>query len=367
MNWYSRPAHYVRAALHLETSEGRALALILILVVCIEVVEYFAPTEYIFSYLYTIPILIASNYLTRKQAKWMIVIGVFLTLLGLFIPTVYLGSSIIINRLIICLALVSEGILSLRYKKLQQEANEQKIRLKNKDELLRANENFTAALTHDLKTPLLGIEQTLNFLMQGHFDPLTVKQTEVIKLFQGNFKKLIQLTDTLLLIYKNEAGKLYLNYERIDFDMLLADLVTQWLDAARYRHVELEYEGIEQATLLADSLQLSRVINNLLANAINYTHTGSTIHIQLKSSPKEYQVHVSDSGPGIPEEDIHRIFEHFYKSSVTRQGLGTGLGLYLCRQIIEAHGGKIWVMNKSQGGCTFVFTMPMVPPRNREK
>lgn len=367
MNRYSRLNHYLRSALRLDTSEGRALALILILVGCIEVVEYFTPAEYIFSYLYTIPILIASNYLRARQAKWMVAISIFLTLIGLFMPTVYLDSYVIINRLIICLALLSEGVLSLRYKKLQQEANEQKIRLKNQDELLRTNENFTAALSHDLKTPLLGIEQTLDFLIQGRFDPLTATQSEVIKLFHGNLKKLIQLTDTLLMIYKNEAGKLYLNYEQIDFDILLADLVTQWLDAARYRHVELEYEGIEQATLLADPLQLSRVINNLLANAINYTHTESAIHIQLKSSPKDYQVHVSDSGPGIPEEDIHRIFEHFYKSSVTRQGLGTGLGLYLCRQIIEAHGGKIWVINKSQGGCTFVFTMPVVPPRNLEK
>jgi two-component system, NarL family, sensor kinase len=364
MNWYSRLAHYVRSALRLETSAGRALAIILALVVCIEGVEYFTPTEYIFSYLYTIPILIASNYLTKKQTKWMITVGIFLTLLGLFIPTVYLGNSIIINRLIICSALLSEGVLSLRYKELQQQANEQKIRLKSQAELLRTHENFTAALTHDLKTPLIGMEQTLDFLIQGRFDTLTTAQNEVVQLFQVSLKKLIQLTNTLLTIYKNEGGKLSLNYEKIDFDMLLADLVTQWIDAARYRHVELEYDGIEEAMLLADSLQLSRVINNLLANAINYTHTGSTIHIQLQRYSKEYQVHVSDSGPGIAEEDIHRIFERFYQSSVARQGLGTGLGLYVCRQIVEAHGGKIWVFNKPQGGCTFVFTIPMRPPRD---
>ncbi|UFP95914.1 sensor histidine kinase [Gloeobacter morelensis] len=345
-------------ALKLQEPRRRALYGIVALILFIETVEYIAPTGYIFSYLYAVPILIAANHFSERQTQWIIFLSLVSTILGLFVPTFELNSLTLVNRLIICSALWTVGTLSLRYRQAQREAQEQRFRVQSQQQLLRAYENFTAALTHDLKTPLQGMAQTLRFFAQGQFGRLTDAQRQVVQLFERSLGTLLELTDTLLTIYRNEREPLGLRCRSADLDALAAEVVTQWIDPAGARQVTLVYEGLAGAQVEADPLQLGRAITNLVANAVRYTRLASTVQVRLESHTAEYQIQVSDCGPGIPEGDLDRIFEQFYQSPLTRQSLGTGLGLYLSRQIVEAHSGRIWAVNNRDEGCTFVMALP---------
>ncbi|MBC8120947.1 MAG: HAMP domain-containing histidine kinase [Gemmatimonadaceae bacterium] len=329
------------------------------LILFIEAVEYLAPTGFIFSYLYAVPILIAANRLSEQQTQAVTALSLISTLLGLFIPNLGLDSLTLVNRLIICSALGTVCYLSLQYRQVQQEASSQRLRLQSQEQLLRTYENFTAALTHDLKTPLQGMEQTLHFFARGQFGTLTEAQKQVVQLFERSLSQLLELTDTLLAIYRNEREPLKLGMRPVNLDVVAAEIVTRWIEPAVVRRVELIYEGREGAWVQADPLQLGRAVTNLVANAVKYTRLGSQVQVQLVAgAADELWLQVSDSGPGIPEEDLERIFEQFYQSPLTRQSLGTGLGLYLSRQIVEAHGGRIWAVNKPRQGCTFVIALP---------
>jgi len=166
------------------------------------------------------------------------------------------------------------------------------------------------------------------------------------------------LTDTLLAIYRN-GGEVSLGVcQPIDLDGLVAGVVARWRDVAAARQVDLGYSGLAGARVEADPLQLERAVTNLVANAVRYTRLHSQVTVSLHGGTRGFELRVSDCGPGIPEEDLERIFERFYQSPLTRQSAGTGLGLYLTRQIVTAHGGRIHAYNNPEQGCTFVIALP---------
>jgi signal transduction histidine kinase len=107
-----------------------------------------------------------------------------------------------------------------------------------------------------------------------------------------------------------------------------------------------------------ESLQLKRVLANLLHNALNYTPAKGQIKIKLEKNDQSVKVSVCDNGPGLPNGDLRKVFHRFYRSDNGRDMVGTGLGLYLSRQIILAHQGQIWVENTCPQGCKFTFTPP---------
>jgi two-component system NarL family sensor kinase len=112
----------------------------------------------------------------------------------------------------------------------------------------------------------------------------------------------------------------------------------------------------------ADALQLERAIDNLLLNALNHAPRDSQILVQLRSLGSCHRLEVSDSGPGIPLAALPKLFDRFYQAGSDRQLTGSGLGLYLSRQIIEAHGGRIWAENRSPQGATFLVELAACPP-----
>ena len=228
-------------------------------------------------------------------------------------------------------------------------------------------DDFIATLTHDLRTPLLAAIQTLKFFLDGALGELDEKQKLLLSTMQKSNEDLLGLVNALLEVYKYDAEKLTL--AKTDFNIY--NLVKQTYDElsplAKSKNIDFsidcENKDIE---INADRSELRRVICNLCGNAINYTQEDGKVIITLKNEGSDLIFSVSDNGPGIPEEDIPNMFQRFSQGTSKKRSTGTGLGLYLSRQIIESHGGKIWLESVLNKGSEFSFLLTDTVITNKE-
>jgi len=241
------------------------------------------------------------------------------------------------------------------------------VRVQKEAERLR--DDFIATLTHDLRTPLLAAIQTLKFFLDGSLGDLGDKQKVLLSTMQKSNEDLLGLVNALLEVYKYEAGKL----ELCKTNFLLKDLVTQSFNelAPLAKNKKIEFNLIfnpeDDFTILADRGEIRRVITNLCGNAINYTKLAGKIDVEVKEQNGDVIFTVSDNGNGIPQEDIPHLFKRFSQGTSSKRSTGTGLGLYLSRQIIEAHNGKIWLESRLNKGSEFSFLLTNVKVEKDEK
>lgn len=222
----------------------------------------------------------------------------------------------------------------------------------------RLREDFIATLTHDLRTPLLAAIQTLAFFLEGTLGELDDKQRLLLATMQKSNEDLLGLVNALLEVYKYDAEKLNLNKK--DFNIYeLTNLVYQELKPlADNKKIDFSINCNNKDLIInADRSEIRRVICNLCGNAINYTQEGGKVLISIKNENNDLIFSVADNGPGIPQEDIPAMFQRFSQGTSTKRSAGTGLGLYLSRQIIESHGGKIWVESILNKGSEFSFLL----------
>jgi len=223
----------------------------------------------------------------------------------------------------------------------------------------RLREDFVATLTHDLRTPLLAAVQTLNFALEGQYGPLSDDQQAIFLALAESQREVLSLIESLLAIYRYEAGRVQLRPEPTDLaafvEQCLGDI--QPLAAARAQSLTVAQPDSPLPVVAVDRQQLRRVLLNLADNAVKFTPTGGRIRVELHSSGPTVEVAVHDTGRGIPPERRAELFSRFAQGS--GYGTGTGLGLYLCRQIVEAHGGRIWAESQPGLGSTFRFTLPV--------
>lgn len=226
-------------------------------------------------------------------------------------------------------------------------------------EMERLRDDFIATLTHDLRTPLLAAIQTLKFFLDGSLGEIEDRQKMLLSTMKKSNEDLLGLVNALLEVYKYESGKLTL----CKTNFLLKDLVTQCFDElaplSKNKNIEfnLIYSPPADLAINADRGEIRRVIINLCGNAINYTNSGGKIDIELSEHEGDVIFSVTDNGNGIPAEDIPNLFKRFSQGTNKKRSTGTGLGLYLSRQIIESHGGKIWLESKLNKGSQFSFLL----------
>jgi len=231
----------------------------------------------------------------------------------------------------------------------------------------RLRDDFIATLTHDLRTPLLAAIQTLKFFLDGSLGDLKDQQRVLLSTMLQSNEDLLGLVNALLEVYRFESGKLSLCKTVFS----IRDLVTQCYDEleplSKKKDIEFNIYTEVSADLLidADRAEIKRVITNLCGNALNYTNKGGIIDIYLKVQNGDLIFSVVDNGNGIPKEDIPHLFMRFSQGTSKKRSTGTGLGLYLSRQIIEAHGGKIWVESKVNKGSEFSFLLTNVVAKSR--
>ena len=219
-------------------------------------------------------------------------------------------------------------------------------------------DDFIATLTHDLRTPLLAAIQTLKFFLDGAVGEIDDRQRLLLSTMQKSNEDLLGLVNALLEVYKYDAEKLILN--KTDFNIYeLTKLVYDEIKPlADTKKIEFEIDcNDKDIEINADKSELRRVICNLCGNAINYTPEDGKVTITIKSEEQDLIFSVTDTGCGIPQEDIPNLFQRFSQGTSKKRSVGTGLGLYLSRQIIESHNGKIWLESKMNKGSEFSFIL----------
>lgn len=338
------------------------LALLFLLVM---VLEYSTPPPYVVGYLYIGAVLLASARLGRRAMLWVTGFAVGLTLLNLWFPGIELITPITVaNRTITVFALIVTAWLSDRLQHYESTLLQQQVQLATQIQLAKVREDFVSTLTHDLKTPLLGAIETLNAFQNEQFGAISSAQQRAIAIMIRSHHMTLQLVETLMDIYRNDTKGLHLNRDWVNLTHIAEEAVLQLTPLATSRQVHIRlHQGdsdFRQAYWVkADAFQLQRVFNNLMANAINHSLRGRKVEVYITLRNNHCQVKILDEGQGIPAHDLPHLFDRFYQGHSDRQVKGTGLGLYLSRQIIEAHGGKIWAEQRSPQGAIFAFCLPL--------
>lgn len=331
------------------------------------VLEFATPVDYVFGYLYTGPILLATSRLGRVATFYTTLVAVALTILNLWVPrNEVIEPSTIANRLIAVIALIVTGILGDRNRIYEQAIARQQAKLQAQAQLATVREDFASTLTHDLKTPLLGAIETLKAFQQGKFGEIAPAQHKVLATMARSHQTTLQLVETLLDVYRNDTEGLKLQLAPVDLVAVAEEAISTvtGLASSRQIYINLNYGESDFRRALwvkGDALQLGRVFVNLLTNGINHSLRGGRVEVVLASQSDYQIVKVLDNGLGITAAEQPHIFERFYQGDSDRQAKGSGLGLYLTRQIIAAHGGTIWVENRSPRGALFGFRLPAYP------
>lgn len=234
-------------------------------------------------------------------------------------------------------------------------------------EIERLRDDFVSTLTHDLRTPLLAAIQTLGFFADGSLGELSPRQHELIAMLIQSKRELLGLVNVLLEVYKYESGRQKLILDTVNVVELIRSIVQELTALAQDREQRLDLEipeqlAVEQFNVRGDKQELKRVFVNLIGNAINFTPKGGRIQIVIsleqKSQKNQIKVCVADNGRGIPTQDIPLLFQRFSQGTSKQRSSGSGLGLYLSRQIVEAHQGTIGVESEEGVGSRFYVIFP---------
>lgn len=226
----------------------------------------------------------------------------------------------------------------------------------------RNKELFVATLTHDLKTPIKAEYRVFEELQRGAFGKISEGTQDVIKELIKSNRYMYNMVENLLANYKLAEGDIQLRTSLVDINQLVTDVVDgdlSLLAEERKHTLTLDVdEAIDKVSI--DQIEITRVLYNLVQNAINYCPKGSEIKVVSKKlSHDEIEISVEDNGKGIAMEQMANLFKPFKSVAKKYKQVGTGLGLYLCKKIVEAHGGDIDVDTEPGKGSRFYFTLPV--------
>ena len=222
---------------------------------------------------------------------------------------------------------------------------------------------FISIAAHQLRSPLSGIKWTFKTLLDGDLGVMTTEQKESLERAYSVNERLISLVAELLDVSRIEEGKIGYNFNGTSLERAVEEAVEEYKLIAQNKNIELSFfkPQIALPNMPLDEERLGLALNNLLANATNYTLSGGRVSVSIERVNEEAKVTIKDTGVGIPKGDMNKIFSKFFRASnvVRMQTPGTGLGLFIARNIIEKHGGKIWVESEENKGSSFIFTLPI--------
>ena len=222
---------------------------------------------------------------------------------------------------------------------------------------------FVANMSHELRTPLAAILGYAELMQEGFYGPLGQKSMDTLARIRSNGRHLLGLINTVLDIAKIESGQFSLNMAEYAIDSVVETVRVATESLAQNKRLALKTEVAKSLPVgLGDEQRLTQVLLNLVGNAIKFTDAGE-VRVTAKAVNGHFAVSVADTGPGICEHERTRIFEQFHQidNSNTKGKGGTGLGLALAKQIVEMHGGRIWVESTVGKGSTFQTEIPSRP------
>ncbi len=221
--------------------------------------------------------------------------------------------------------------------------------------------SFLSMVTHDLRAPLTNLGFFLDMVREGLYDDNLDSLKYRVENLGPELERINRLLDGLLQIDKAESGHLELQLTDIDVHAMIDNSINSIIELAHGKEIDVTVEIHEAARIRGDVDRLSQVLINLLGNAIKFTPAGGAINIRASQSDGSCSISVSDTGPGIPRDQMDCIFKLYHQSKAEHAKSGFGLGLTICKSLVEQHGGRIGVTaNKSGPGTTFWFSIPSV-------
>lgn len=245
----------------------------------------------------------------------------------------------------------------------EREASQKNLKTANLEleQLSQRKSEFTSMVTHELKTPLTAIKESIEIVLDGIDGPVTSEQRETLGLAQKNIKRLARLITGVLEFSRFESGRLELFLEQTDMNLLVEETVTLMQNVALKKSVTLSANVPKgKITTVCDSDKIKQVLINLLDNAIKHTPTGGQVSVTLLQSTPFVRLVVQDNGSGIAKEEQLKIFNMFHQTRDKNVLMpGFGIGLAVCKMILEEHGGKIELESAPGEGSTFTVSLPL--------
>lgn len=219
-----------------------------------------------------------------------------------------------------------------------------------------------SAVTHDIKNPLSIIQSLANLLLEGNAGPLTSDQAGLVRRIHANVRRVLQLSGNLLDVARIEAGRLDMHRGMTDLRDVVEDCLGLVRSAAEIKGVALHFTpdaGLPR--VFVDALQIERVAANLLDNAIKYTPPGGAVTVSTEAGTGEVFLRVADNGPGIPQAELVSLFERYRRRAESNHIHGAGLGLFIVKAVVEAHGGTVDLASEVGAGTTVTVRIPIGP------
>lgn len=344
-----------------------ALFLSVVLVLGVGVGDYAVGTEISFSIFYFLPISIAAWHVGRGAGYWTSVAS----------ATSWLANDLWLGhqpysagwipywnafmRLVIFLIVVT--LLTHWKRALAAERAADAELDRSRREQLRLKDQLLSNVSHELRTPLTAAFQFVGLVLDGIAGPMNDRQKEYLEVAQRNLKQLTRMIGDLLDTTRSESGKLNIEIGRVRIDALLAEIVRSAVSPAAERGLELVLDAAAPLPeALSDAGRVRQVVTNLLDNALKFTPSGGRVTVRAAPDDGFVRVSVEDTGKGIPAEAQKRLFQRLYQADDDVAGRrGLGLGLYISREIVNRHGGRMWVESEVGRGSTFHFTLPRAP------
>lgn len=234
--------------------------------------------------------------------------------------------------------------------------------------LRRMQDEFITTISHELRTPIGFIKGYATTLLREDTKWDDASRREFLTIIDEEADRLHELIEDLLDSSRLKAGTMFMQLQPTRLDVILREIVVR--STARYSSLSVQLNGSNGIVVMADPTRITQVFDNLLSNAVKYA-PGAPVTITVKNSKGSCEIVVEDQGPGIPQHHLEHLFERFYRVPETSFAThGTGLGLYICQQIIRAHGGDISVSSEVSKGTVFTINLPCkgedTPPTGEE-
>ena len=250
------------------------------------------------------------------------------------------------------------GRLALRLNVMTEKLKEARDRVEGSD---RARRRLFADIAHELATPMTSLKGYAETLTDPDVSVSAAERDSYVRSVLEETNRLDALIKDLFELTRLEAGAIHLERDRLDAAEMLRNVVRRYEPRFRAAGLALEWRGGEgRAFVDADGRRLEQVAENLLRNALRYVPVGGTVAATVRPGAPgtRHRFEIEDDGPGIPEENLERIFERFFRGSAARTDGGTGLGLAIAREIVERHDGTIRAENREEGGARFILELP---------
>ncbi len=224
---------------------------------------------------------------------------------------------------------------------------------------------FISIAAHQLRTPLAKVKWSLKSLMGGDYGVVSAEQMKVLEESYRSNEKMIKMINDLLDLSKIEDMSLGYSFEKSKIEDIVERAIESFSSTAKEKGVSLVFKKPKTSIppIILDSRKIALVFSNLIDNALNYTPKGGRVEVSLENSGKRVMVSVKDNGIGIPKEDMKGIFTRFFraKNAIRVKTDGTGLGLYIAKNVVKIHGGDMRAESEEGKGTSFYFTIPLHP------